>query len=215
MTLGERIKEKREERGLSQTQLAEMVGVKTANAISNWEKDKTEPGVEKLVALSQALDVSIEDLLAVPNASDDSSKEAYSDEEKKMISDYRKLDSIGRNVVTGNLKMQVQRCSQTTSESILPCEDNKEKEKPFLSPKDPEYKVNREKIAELKSLKKKSFIDSGLLTEFLWQEGYNKKISIADIVLLFSGWKVPSDQLMNDITQILQKRIDNQNARKV
>lgn len=40
-TMGQRIKQMREQRGWSQTQLAELVGV-TFSAVSQWERDETE-----------------------------------------------------------------------------------------------------------------------------------------------------------------------------
>lgn len=41
-TLGKRIKEARIKRGLTQRQLAEIIGVKH-NSISDWENDKNKP----------------------------------------------------------------------------------------------------------------------------------------------------------------------------
>ena len=58
MTLGERIRKSREEKGYMQSQLAEMVGVKSASIISNWEKDINKPDAEKLIKLCRVLDVS-------------------------------------------------------------------------------------------------------------------------------------------------------------
>lgn len=215
MTLGERIKNRREELGLSQTELAERCGVKTPNAVSRWENDKTEPGLETIGLISQALHVSVEYLLALPNTSEEENPDnIYSEEEKSLISDFRCLDEIGQQVIRSVMASQVDRCEQRTSQYIneVSAEKREIKEPIFLSKKDPEYKECRERVSELRILKKKAFIDSPLLTEFLWQEGYNKKISIADIALVFSGWKVPSRQLADDIKEIFNKRIANQNA---
>lgn len=60
--LKDTLKEYRTQRGFSQTQLAERVGV-TRQAISQWEKGNTIPSIEKLQALSSVLEVPM-DLLA-------------------------------------------------------------------------------------------------------------------------------------------------------
>lgn len=60
--LKDTLKEYRTQRGFSQTQLAERVGV-TRQAISQWETGTAVPSIEKLQALSSVLDVPM-DLLA-------------------------------------------------------------------------------------------------------------------------------------------------------
>lgn len=56
-----KIKELRKKAGLSQTALAERLGVKQ-NTISDWESEKFEPGVEKLAKLAEIFGVSIDEL---------------------------------------------------------------------------------------------------------------------------------------------------------
>ena len=51
---GERIRRFRLERGLTQTQLAERVGVKK-NAVSNWEAGRSRPDIDSVPALCAAL----------------------------------------------------------------------------------------------------------------------------------------------------------------
>ena len=55
-TLGERIESARLARGLSNSQLARRIGVKP-HTLQNWERDKTEPRSNKLIALSGILGV--------------------------------------------------------------------------------------------------------------------------------------------------------------
>lgn len=62
-TMGERIKAARETRGLLQSQLAKLIGVKSAGVISNWEKDVSKPDANKMVSLCKALDISLSYLL--------------------------------------------------------------------------------------------------------------------------------------------------------
>lgn len=51
MTLGEKLKKLREEKGLTQKQVADKLGLESA-AISKYEKDLREPNIESLLKLS-------------------------------------------------------------------------------------------------------------------------------------------------------------------
>ena len=62
MTIEERIQELRKSKGLSQEQLAEVVGV-SRQAISKWESGQSMPEIEKLMALSDLFGVSIDFIL--------------------------------------------------------------------------------------------------------------------------------------------------------
>ena len=56
MSLGERIRELRAERGLTQEYLAESLGV-TRQAVSRWETDQSMPSTAKLIALTELFGV--------------------------------------------------------------------------------------------------------------------------------------------------------------
>lgn len=62
MTLAKIITTCREKRGLSQEALAERLNI-TAAEVAAWEKGESEPAIKELAALSQALDVSIDELV--------------------------------------------------------------------------------------------------------------------------------------------------------
>ena len=62
MTLGEKIREARRKRGLSQEQLAEKLSV-SRSAIAKWETDKGLPDVGNLKMLARLLNVSVDHLL--------------------------------------------------------------------------------------------------------------------------------------------------------
>lgn len=64
MTLGQRIQELRKEKGLSQEQLGELLGV-SRQAVSRWEMDGAIPEVDKLIALGRVFGVDLNDLLQV------------------------------------------------------------------------------------------------------------------------------------------------------
>lgn len=58
MSLGQNIKALREERKLTQDQVAEALGV-SFQAVSSWERDEYKPDTDKLIKLAELFDVSI------------------------------------------------------------------------------------------------------------------------------------------------------------
>ena len=64
MTLGERLKEEREKRGLTQQDVADEIGV-TKQAIFSYEKGVRSPMVTTLCALAQFFEVTIDYLCGI------------------------------------------------------------------------------------------------------------------------------------------------------
>lgn len=62
MKLGDNILKLRKQKGLSQEELGELTSV-TRQTISNWELGETSPNPEQLKLLSNALNISIDELL--------------------------------------------------------------------------------------------------------------------------------------------------------
>lgn len=60
--VGKNIKSFREQKNITQTELAEKLNV-TRQAVSNWENEKTEPDIDTLQKIASALDVSVEELI--------------------------------------------------------------------------------------------------------------------------------------------------------
>ena len=58
MSIGTNIKSLREERKLTQEQVAESLGV-TFQAVSSWERDEYKPDTGKLIKLAELFDVSV------------------------------------------------------------------------------------------------------------------------------------------------------------
>ena len=56
------IKDARKQRGLTQTELAQLINV-TQGAISQWENGNSRPTLDNLVAIARALNCSIDDLI--------------------------------------------------------------------------------------------------------------------------------------------------------
>ncbi|MBX5437666.1 MAG: helix-turn-helix transcriptional regulator [Alicyclobacillaceae bacterium] len=62
MSLGKRLRQTRLRRGLTQSQLAERLGMTEAN-LSNYERDRTTPPSERLQQIAEILDVTTDYLL--------------------------------------------------------------------------------------------------------------------------------------------------------
>ena len=62
MSIGTNIKAFREERKLTQEQVAEKLGV-SFQAVSSWERDEYKPDTEKLIRLAELLDVSVSSIV--------------------------------------------------------------------------------------------------------------------------------------------------------
>lgn len=64
MSIGTTIKKLRRERDITQEQLAEYIGI-SAQAVSQWETDKTAPDISQLPLLAHIFDVSTDEILGV------------------------------------------------------------------------------------------------------------------------------------------------------
>lgn len=115
MSLGSRIKERREHLGLSRIELASKIGV-TPSAIANYENEISSPKIELMYKLFDALDCDANYL-----HQDDMKKIAYQnsstpEEFEKLIKPYRILDPHGQDMVDTVLKKEYSRCKDIKKE---------------------------------------------------------------------------------------------------
>lgn len=92
-TIGKRIKALRESKNLTQTELAEILGMKTYTTVSKWESDDNFPKGKDLKTLSQLFDVSSDYLLGLSAESKNENKN--SNIVNKIVDTSKKL-KIGR-----------------------------------------------------------------------------------------------------------------------
>ncbi|MGF7145349.1 transcriptional regulator with XRE-family HTH domain [Anaerotaenia torta] len=67
MNFNARLKQLRQKHKLTQSELAEILGLKPT-AISNYESERNEPSIEKLIVLSQYFEVSCDYLLGITDS---------------------------------------------------------------------------------------------------------------------------------------------------
>ena len=90
MSLGERIKRLRQERGWSQAQLAQQLGVHQKQ-VSGYERSVHLPSVEVLARLAELLNVSM-DYLAIENRSDNPNVAQIAD--RDLLNKMREVDRL-------------------------------------------------------------------------------------------------------------------------
>lgn len=116
MTNGERIKKFRMDRGLTQDELAKLVGYKSRSSINKIELDKQELVQSSIVAFSKALNVSplellgIEDEISETGKSRPRSEEEWTALEEKLMllseSDLEKLNEYVDSLISEHEEQQ-------------------------------------------------------------------------------------------------------------
>ena len=106
MSLGERIRNARDAKGLKQAELAKMIDVKSAAVISNWEKDVNKPDADKIIRLCEVLGISASYLLDYYGNTMNVSLN-----EQEYIKKYRTLDEYGKELVTAVIDIEYKRCT--------------------------------------------------------------------------------------------------------
>ncbi|MCD7743734.1 MAG: helix-turn-helix domain-containing protein [Lachnospiraceae bacterium] len=104
MTFGEKIKDARKSKKLTQKQLSEKIGV-AHNSISDWENGKNKPDSNTIELLCNVLEIT-------PNYLLTSSPEEFTPSEIMLIKNYRALDSLGQELVDLTIKSEVKRTEQ-------------------------------------------------------------------------------------------------------
>ena len=117
LTFGEKLKQARISKKLTQKQLSEKLDVSNT-VISNWEKNINRPDVDILEVMCGILDIEPNSLFNVKN----NNNSTYSLVEKKLVSDYRKLDDHSKEVVQVVISKELERNipSEQTYDNIIP-----------------------------------------------------------------------------------------------
>ncbi len=110
MTFGKKLRQARNEKHLTQKQLAEFVNAKH-NSVSDWENDKNKPDPDTIELLCGVLEIS-------PNYLLNSKSDDFSVSEKEIIRKYRKLDKHGTELVDFVLLKEYERsCRESKLEN--------------------------------------------------------------------------------------------------
>ncbi len=108
MSIGSRIKERREEINITQEELAKLLGV-SKGAIGNYESGFSYPKIENMTKLFEVLKTDANYLFQ--DSIDGMGEEKFTFNEKLHIKKYRTLDEYGREAVDGVLNVEYKRCA--------------------------------------------------------------------------------------------------------
>lgn len=117
-TMGERIKQLRKEIGMTQTALAETLGV-TKGTVSTWETNSRVPSFETLVKMSDLFMRSFDYIMgrsddATPTAQnedlEDLAAASIEDDLTEYALKYARLDTYGRDAVEAIIRAEYNRC---------------------------------------------------------------------------------------------------------
>lgn len=117
-TMGERIKQLRKEIGMTQTALAETLGV-TKGTVSTWETNSRVPSFEALVKMSDLFMRSFDYIMgrsdnATPIAQnkdlEDLAAASIEDDLTEYALKYARLDTYGRDAVEAIIRAEYNRC---------------------------------------------------------------------------------------------------------
>lgn len=123
MSLGSRIKERREQLNLSRNELAERIGV-TSSAIANYENEISSPKIELMYKLFNALGCDANYL-----HQDDMNALVYEntatpEEFEKLVKKYRVLDHHGKKMVDFTLNEEWERSAKLAKENAEKGKEN-------------------------------------------------------------------------------------------
>ena len=104
MTFGEKIRNARKQKKLTQKQLAELIGA-AHNSISDWENNKNKPDPDTIELICGTLDIA-------PNYLLGKEEDSISPCDKKFLSDFYSLDSQGQETVRYILDNEKKRCEK-------------------------------------------------------------------------------------------------------
>lgn len=105
------LKQLRAKKGVSQLELAKAIGVSNGN-VGDWERGRSKPGYDALIALSRFFEVSAGRLLEIPEVSDlVCDGVPLSEAEADLIAMYRLLDDRGREDVFDFVTMKYEKAT--------------------------------------------------------------------------------------------------------
>lgn len=103
-TFGQRITNLRKEKGLTQNDVAEKIGV-TAQAVSKWENDQATPDIDILIKLSDIFEISLDELLGKEKKITVLNERPSKKDINKMVFRIQVLDAEDGDTVNINLPL--------------------------------------------------------------------------------------------------------------
>ncbi len=198
---GEAIRLFREEKGWTQKELGERLGLTSVSSVSNWEAGVYKPDLDRFIEICQALQVSPGRLLGM------SDERIYlSDIEEMLIRRFRLSDAEGQGEIMEVSQRVMERCGYYSNgkpvEVSFPL---------FILPGDPDYGEIRNGYKELRKMRRKNRVSYEAIFLHLARLSpiYDSHLCIAYIMAIFRGARCPSRELYNRIYAFLATQGDH------
>ena len=115
MNFGERLKNMRMDRKLTQAELADAVGVSVVT-VRYWESNTKKPAMDALVSVSKVLRVSTDTLLGLSVTAQED-RLTLSPAEHRLVLDYRTLDTYGKKAVRTMCLLEKERIDELAAKA--------------------------------------------------------------------------------------------------
>lgn len=203
MGLGARIKKCRDVKGMSQAALAEVMGLKNASIIGNWELGNSRPDADKICKLCDALGVSADYLLGrIPEDN------VIAGDANELTRRYLAMDSRGQAVVRAIVDMEYEHCNRETDMTDVEVETENcqryQMDEKYIARKHPKYYEMVQEVDQLKELRKARGASMEGILYFVWSTKPTSRICLADIMAVFYGVRVPSPEFARLIRSYLE-----------
>lgn len=126
LSFGEKIKDARKAKGMTQRQLADKIGAKH-NSVSDWENNKNKPDPDTIELICGVLDIAPNYLLRADDV-------GYNATEKILINKYRALDHYGQELIDLVLDKEYERCQEQKTAGANNIVLLKEPDRSYLKP---------------------------------------------------------------------------------
>lgn len=103
----ERILDLLKKNNMTAAKLTEILKIHKSS-VTEWKKGKTKPSIEIIIQISSLFHVSTDYLLLGKDMKEDSSI-TYTEEEKMLLTEYKKLDFKGQNAVRNTIQEESER----------------------------------------------------------------------------------------------------------
>lgn len=132
---GKLLKELRIKKGVTQTELAAAIGVSNGN-VGDWERGRSKPGYDALIALSRFFEISAGRLLELPELTGELICDGVplTEVERDLLAMYRYLDDRSREDVFDFLTMKYEKATGEKASVYSTYSDTNEKQESERAP---------------------------------------------------------------------------------
>lgn len=132
---GKLLKELRIKKGVTQTELAAAIGVSNGN-VGDWERGRSKPGYDALIALSRFFEISAGRLLELPELTGELICDGVplTEVERDLLAMYRYLDDRSREDVFDFLTMKYEKATGEKASVYSTYSDTNEKQESGRAP---------------------------------------------------------------------------------